>query len=138
MQINKSFSEQMQLLSDEVLSNKSNINEVNTGEIDTAKLLLEVAEVHNLHHDIEVLEKENQELKDKLDTANIHIQELENKLKHNARNAGRHKLNTTKKFNDFCSLLQESKTKEEIMLSLHISKRTYYYYLKEYNLVKNL
>ena len=88
MQINKSFSEQMQLLSDEVLSNKSNINEVNTVEIDTAKLLLE--------------------------------------------------LNTTKKFNDFCSLMQESKTKEEIMLSLHISKRTYYYYLKEYNLVKNL
>lgn len=135
MQTNRTFSEQMQQLSDAVLSNNTNCsNDFNTGEVDTAKLLLEVAEVHNLHHDIEALEKENFELKEKLNIATIYIQELENKTKHNSRNAGRHKLNTTQKFSDFCSLMQEKKTKEEIMLSLHISKRTYYYYLKEYSL----
>ena len=111
MQTNRTFSEQMQQLSDEVLSNTNCSNNFNTGEVDTAKLLLEVAEVHNLHHDIEALEKENLELKEKLNIATIYIQELENKTKHNSRNAGRHKLNTTQKFSDFCSLMQEKKDK---------------------------
>ena len=114
MQTNRAFSEQMQQLSDEVLSNNTNCsNDFNTGEVDTAKLLLEVAEVHNLHHDIETLEKENLELKEKLNIATIYIQELENKTKHNSRNAGRHKLNTTQKFSDFCSLMQEKRPKKK-------------------------
>lgn len=124
----------MQLLSDEVLSNKSNINEVNTGEIDTAKLLLEVAEVHNLHHNIEALEKENLELKEKLNIATIYIQELENKTKHNSRNAGRHRLANTEKFKDFCKLKKENFSRECIMQTLGISNRSYFNYLKEYKL----
>lgn len=135
MQTNRTFSEQMQQLSDEVLSNNTNCsNDFNTGEVDTAKLLLEVAEVHNLHHDIEALEKENLELKEKLNIATIYIQELENKTKHNSRNAGRNRLSNTEKFKDFCKLKKENCSRECIMQTLGISNRSYFNYLKEYKL----
>lgn len=135
MQTNRTFSEQMQQLSDEVLSNNTNCsNDFNTGEVDTAKLLLEVAEVHNLHHDIEALEKENLELKEKLNIATIYIQELENKTKHNSRNAGRHRLSNTEKFKNFCELKKENCSSECIMQTLGISNRSYFNYLKEYKL----
>lgn len=136
MQTNRTFSEQMQQLSDEVLSNNTNCsNDFNTGEVDTAKLLLEVAEVHNLHHDIEALEKENLELKEKLNIATIYIQELENKTKHNSRKAGRHKLNTTERFKQFCKLKKERQSMDYIIHSLGISKRSYYNYLKEHKIM---
>lgn len=135
MKTSKDFDDKMQELTAGVLSaNSRKESNIDTGIIDTAALLLDVAELHTLQEKVAVLEKENDLLNSKLDQASKEINKLKSKIKHNARNAGRHKLNTTQKFSDFCSLMQEKKTKEEIMLSLHISKRTYYYYLKEYNL----
>ncbi len=133
MKTSKEFENKMQELTDDVLS-KSKIESIDTGITDTAALLLDVAELHNLQEKVAALEKENDLLSNKLDQANKEITELQSKIKHNARNAGRHSLSKTEKFRTFCKLKRENHSIEYIIQSLGISKRSYFNYLKEYKL----
>lgn len=134
MKTNKIFEATMKELSDEVLSINDN-KTFNIGSVDTASLLLDIAELHNLRKRIIELEKENESLSIRLEQAHNEISELQNMTKHNARNAGRHKLNTTKKFKQFCKLKKERQSMDYIIHSLGISKRSYYNYLKEYKIM---
>lgn len=134
MKTSKEFENKMQKLTNDVLS-KSEKESIDTGITDTAALLLDVAELHNLQEKVAALEKENDLLSNKLDLANKEIEELKSKIKHNARNAGRHRLSNTEKFKDFCKLKKENYSRECIMQTLGISKRNYFNYLKEYKVI---
>ena len=124
MKTSKDFNDKMQELTAGVLSvNSRKESNIDTGIIDTAALLLDVA-----------LEKENDLLNNKLNQASKEINELKSKIKHNARNAGRHRLSNTEKFKDFCKLKKENFSRECIMQTLGISNRSYFNYLKEYKL----
>lgn len=135
MKTSKDFDDKMKELTAGVLSaNSRKESNIDTGIIDTAALLLDVAELHTLQEKVTALEEENDLLNNKLDQASKEINELKSKIKHNARNAGRHRLSKTEKFKDFCKLKKENCSRECIMQTLDISNRSYFNYLKEYKL----
>lgn len=135
MKTSKDFDDKMKELTAGVLSaNSRKESNMDTGIIDTAALLLDVAELHTLQEKVTALEEENELLSNKLDQASKEIKELKSKIKHNARNAGRRRLSNTEKFKDFCKLKKENFSRECIMQTLGISNRSYFNYLKEYKL----
>lgn len=135
MKTSKDFDGKMKELTAGVLSvNNRKESNIDTGIIDTATLLLDVAELHTLQEKVTALEKENDLLNNKLNQTSKEINELKSKIKHNARNAGRHRLSNTEKFKDFCKLKKENFSRECIMQTLGISNRSYFNYLKEYKL----
>lgn len=135
MKTSKDFDGKMKELTAGVLSvNNRKESNIDTGIIDTAALLLDVAELHTLQEKVTALEKENDLLNNKLNQTSKEINELKSKIKHNARNAGRHRLSNTEKFKDFCKLKKENFSRECIMQTLGISNRSYFNYLKEYKL----
>lgn len=135
MKTSKDFDDKMKELTAGILSaNSMKESNIDTGIIDTAALLLNVAELHTLQEKATALEEENDLLKNKLNQASKEINKLKSKVKHNARNAGRHRLSNTEKFKYFCKLKKENCSRECIMQTLGISNRSYYNYLKEYKL----
>ena len=135
MKTSKDFDDKMKELTAGILSaNSMKESNIDTGIIDTAALLLNVAELHTLQEKATALEEENDLLKNKLNQASKEINKLKSKVKHNARNAGRHRLSNTEKFKDFCKLKKENFSRECIMQTLGISNRSYFNYLKEYKL----
>lgn len=135
MKTSKDFDGKMKELTAGVLSvNSRKESNIDTGIIDTAALLLDVVELHTLQEKVTALEKENDLLNNKLNQASKEINELKSKIKHNARNAGRHRLSNTEKFKNFCKLKKENFSRECIMQTLGISNRSYFNYLKEYKL----
>ncbi len=135
MKTSKDFDDKMKELTAGILSaNSMKESNIDTGIIDTAALLLNVAELHTLQEKATALEEENDLLKNKLNQASKEINKLKSKVKHNARNAGRHRLSNTEKFKYFCKLKKENCSRECIMQTLSISNRSYFNYLKEYKL----
>lgn len=128
------YNTNIQKLADEVLSVPNKKSEESS--LDVSDYILLRAEVEQLQIKLNNAISENNKLIKENQKLKSDIKDLKKKQEHNARNAGRHRLEDTEKYKRFCTLYETGLPKASIVASLRMSERSYYLYRKAYKNVK--
>lgn len=128
------YNSNIQKLADEVLSVPNKKSE--DSSLDVSDYILLRSEVEQLQVRLNNALSENNKLIKENAKLKSDIKDLKRKQEHNARNAGRHRLEDTEKYKKFCTLYESGLPKTSIVASLRMSERSYYLYRKAYRNVK--